>query len=345
MPLDLGLPPQFAALLPDLTIPTPSEAPALRWGIMGPGGIANTFAGAVAKGTAGKVTAVGSRDRSRAEVFAAKHGIPGAVGSYAELAARADVDAVYVATPHSAHMDAALLAIAQGKPVLVEKAFTRTAAEARQLVAAARAAGTFLMEAMWARFLPHQVVARALVAYGRLGDVVSISADHGQALTHVPRLVDPALAGGAMLDLGVYPISFIHSVLGAPSAIHAHGLPWHTGVDATSVTHLAYPNAVGVATTTLLATTPTRAFIAGTRGSVEFDSPFYPPGGLTLLLPDGATPARWPGVATVGGFEFQIAEVARCVAAGALESSVLPLDESIAVMETMDEALRQLAAR
>lgn len=338
MTLDLALPGPLAAhVAPDL-VPDPKDCPTLRWGILGPGGIARKFAANGREGTATRVVAVGSRDLARAEAFASAHGVPAAVGSYEELVARDDVDAVYVATPHSAHREGALLAIAAGKPVLVEKAFTRNAGEAREVIDAARGGAVFAMEAMWSRFLPHQIVARALVASGAIGEVVEVVADHGQALTHVPRLMDPALAGGALLDLGVYPVSFIHSFLGTPQAVHAQGRLTDLAVDDASASVLTYAHAVATATTTLSARTPTRAWVGGTEGCVEFDPDFYTPGGLTVRL--GEEETRWGGVPTVGGFEFQIAEVARCVAEGRTESAVMPLAESLAVMETMDEIRR-----
>ncbi|MDO5494961.1 MAG: Gfo/Idh/MocA family oxidoreductase [bacterium] len=344
-PLDLNLPPELAELVPPLTTPDPRECPPLRWGIIGPGGIAHKFARNVASATACRVTAVASRERERAERFAHEHGIPAAVEGYGTLAEREDVDAVYVATPHSAHRDAALLAIAAGKHVLVEKAFTRNAAEAREVVAAAREAGVFCMEAMWTRFLPRHVVARHLVRSGLVGDVVQIVADHGQPLTHIPRLVRPELAGGALLDLGVYPISFIVGLLGRPDAVDAFGHLWETGVDVSSVTHLTYPGASGVATTTMLAPTPTRAFVGGTDGWIALDTPFYGPGGLEVLRRGWEAPVRWSGVPDDGGFEFQVAEAARCVAEGLTESPVLPLDETVAIMEIMDAVRASLGVR
>nr|NLD39934.1 Gfo/Idh/MocA family oxidoreductase [Actinomycetales bacterium] len=341
--VDLNLPPEFAAHVPPDAVPHPAACPPLRWGIVGPGGIAHKFARNVREGTGCEVTAVGSRDQARAEAFAAQHGLAVAVEGYGELVTREEVDAVYIATPHSAHREAALLAIEAGKHVLIEKAFTRNAAEAREVVAAARAASVFCMEAMWSRFLPHQVVARHLVRSGLLGELVEVVADHGQALTHVPRLLDPALAGGALLDLGVYPISFIVSMLGEPLAVDALGHRSESGVDAISVSNLSYPGAIGVGTTTLLASTPTRAFVAGREGCLEFDSRFYEPGGLTATL--GEQVVRWEGTPTLGGFEFQVAEVAHGVAAGQTESAVLPLHETVVVMEVMDAVRRALGAR
>ena len=340
MTLDLGLPGLLADLVPPTAVPDPRTSPPLRWGIVGAGGIARKFTANAREGTASRVVAVGSRDLARAESFAAEEGVQTAVGSYTELVAREDVDAVYVATPHSGHRDAALLAIAAGKHVLVEKAFARNAREGREVVQAAQVAGVFVMEAMWTRFLPHQVAARAIISSGAIGEVVEVVADHGQALTHVPRLMDPELAGGALLDLGVYPISFIHSILGTPRQVHAEGTRTATGVDETSVTQLAYDRVLAVATTTLRSLTPTRAWVGGTDGLVEFDCGFFAPGGLTVRL--GSREVRWDGAPTVGGFEFQIAEVARCVAEGRTESEILPLAQSVAVLETMDEIRRQL---
>ncbi|MDD9206378.1 Gfo/Idh/MocA family oxidoreductase, partial [Georgenia sp. 10Sc9-8] len=177
--------------------PDPRTAPPLRWGILGAGGIAGAFARDVPAHSTQQVVAVGSRDRGRAADFADRHSIPGVHGSYAELVHDPQVDVVYVATPHSHHHAHARLALEAGKPVLVEKAFTRNEAEAQHLFDLADRAGLFVMEAMWTRFLPHMVALRGLVASGALGELVLVQADHGQRLDSVPRLLDPALAGGA----------------------------------------------------------------------------------------------------------------------------------------------------
>src|SRR6188472_1270908 len=187
--------------LPAPRIPDPAQAPPLRWGILAPGGIARAFADALRKHTRQELVAVGSRSKERADAFASTFDIPKAYSDYQALVADPDVDVVYVASPHSEHRDQALLVIEAGKHVLVEKAFTRNAAEAGEVIAAARAAGVALMEAMWTRFLP---------GIGVLGRVTTLMADHGQYFDFEPRhrLYNPDLAGGALLDLGVYPVSF-----------------------------------------------------------------------------------------------------------------------------------------
>lgn len=324
-------------------LPDPTEAPPVRWGILGSGGIAGRFAREVPVLSSGRVVAVGSRDPARAADVATRHGVPAAYGSYEELVAAPDVDAVYVATPHSEHRAHALLAIEAGKAVLVEKAFTRNAAEAREVLAAAGERGVFVMEAMWTRFLPQMALARAVVASGLLGDVVTVLADHGQRLDDQPtgRLLAPELAGGALLDLGVYPISFAHDLLGVPDAVTAVGALTATGVDGQETVVLRYGDrALATCSATLWSRTPTTATVCGTEGRLEIAGPFYAPAAVTVVRGEERTVVE-PDV--VGGFQYQAAEVARCLAAGRLESPVLPWSETIAVMTTMDEARRQLA--
>ena len=185
--------------LAEPTVPDPMEAPPLRWGVLGPGGIANVFASAVREGTRSEVVAVGSRSADRASVFARRHGAARSYGSYEALVADEGVDAVYVASPHSEHREHALLALSAGKPVLVEKAFARNLAEVDEVLDAARGAGLLAAEAMWSRYLPQYDVVRRTVEAGTLGDLVLVQADHGQRLwpDGPQRLADPALAGGA----------------------------------------------------------------------------------------------------------------------------------------------------
>ncbi len=320
------------------------ECPPARWGILGPGAIARQFVADAREATACEVTAVGSRDPERAERFATTHGIEYAYGSYADLVASDVIDAVYIATPHSEHAAHAILALEAGKPVLVEKAFTRNAAEARTVFEVARRHGLFAMEAMWSRFLPHSLVARALVDAGAIGKVVQVVADHGQALTHVPRLVDPGLAGGALLDLGVYPVSFIHSILGRPRGVRAEGHLLASGVDASAASALLYPDALAVATCTLLGRTGSRAWIAGTEGWIDFDRDFYREGGITVTV-TGREALRWELLHPAGGFQYQIAEAARCIDAGMMESTIMPWAATVEVLEVVDEIRRQVGVR
>ncbi|WP_454085613.1 Gfo/Idh/MocA family protein [Georgenia sp. Marseille-Q6866] len=322
--------------------PDPLDAPPLRWGILGAGGIARTFARQVPAHSSGRVVAVGSRDGARAAAFAAEHGIARSHEGYDELLADGDVDAVYVATPHSEHRDHALLAIAAGKHVLVEKAFTRSAAEAREVFAAAEERGVFVMEAMWTRFLPHVVAIRELVRSGAIGEVVALHADHGQRLDGDPagRLLNPALAGGALLDLGVYPLSFAHDLLGTPEAVVAAGALTETGVDGQETVLLQYAGKTqAVCSSTLWARTPCRATISGTDGVIEIEGPFYGATTFTVTRGDEEVTVR---PRHEGGFQYEAAEVARCVAEGRQQSATMSWDDTLAVLGTMDEVRRQL---
>ena len=193
----------------------------MRWGILGTGGIASTFVTDLRLSDSGVATAVGSRSQGSADRFADEFGIANRHAGYESLVADPDVDVVYVATPHPMHHDNAILALRAVKHVLVEKPFTMNAVEAREIVRVARENGRFAMEAMWTRFLPHVAVIRDWLARGVLGDIVTVTADHGQWFAEDPefRLFAPELGGGALLDLGVYPVSFASMVLGTPGRI------------------------------------------------------------------------------------------------------------------------------
>ena len=342
LPIDVPL------QLPEPRTPHPHDAPAIRWGILAPGGIAHTFADAVAVGTASSVVAVGSRSRERAQDFADEFEVPRAYGSYEELVADPEVDAVYVASPHSEHRDHALLAIRAGKPVLVEKAFTRSAAEAREVLDAAAEQDLLVVEAMWSRFLPHYDVVRHVVETGLIGELVAVFADHGQRLYPggPARLSQPELAGGALLDLGVYPVSFADMVLGAPSSVSAHGTLTDLGVDATTtITVAGAGGAHGVLSCTMAGVTPCSAVVAGTEARLELSSTFYA-GGSTIRLVDRNNEVideRAGGLTDdARGFSYEAAEFARCLVAGETESPLLPHATTLRVMETMDAVRRQI---
>lgn len=329
-----------------MTVPDPQAAPPLRWGILAPGGIANKFAEAVRDLTAGTVVAVGSRDGGRAGDFAARHGIPRSYAGYEQLVRDDEVEAVYVASPHSAHRDHALLAIGAGKHVLIEKALARNGSEVEEIFAAAEAGGVFAMEAMWTRHLPHIAWVRDRIASGAIGEIVTVTADHGQSLDlpAAHRLKNPDLAGGAILDLGVYPVSFVVDLLGAPREVRAVGRLTETGVDGHVSMVLGYPGrALAQIDTTLWTKTPTTAVVSGTEGSIEIDGDFYGPGLVRLRRADRTRSVveEWDG-SVDNGFQFQAAEVARCVAEGRHESERMTWDSSRAVMAVMDEARRQV---
>jgi predicted dehydrogenase len=310
----------------------------LRWGIVGTGGIAHTFVSDLRLTESGVVSAVGSRSRGSAERFADEFGIERLHASYESLVADPGVDVVYVATPHPMHRDDAILALRAGKPVLVEKPFAMNAAEAIEVVEVAREEGLFAMEAMWTRFLPHIVAVRDWVGQGVLGEIVTVTADHGQWFAEDPgfRLFAPELGGGALLDLGVYPVSFASMILGAPNRIASIIDPAFTGVDAQTSMLFGYESgAQAVLTCTLRAKSPTRASIVGTDARIEIDGDFYAPATATLV-PRQGEPTRVESAPEGRGLRHQADEVARRLGAGDLESPVMPLDETISIMETMD---------
>jgi predicted dehydrogenase len=317
----------------------------LRWGVIGTGGIAATMTADLNLSDSGRVVAVGSRHQESADRFADQFGIPRRHASYEDLVTDPDVDAVYVATPHPMHHANALLALEAGKPVLVEKAFTMNAAEAHDLVETARSKGLFLMEAMWTRFLPHMAEIRRLIAEGSLGDIVTVMADHGQWFPRDPdsRLYDPQLGGGALLDLGVYPVSFASMILGPPDRIVALIEQAFTGVDGQTSMLFGYTNgAQAILTCTSAARTPTRAAIVGTDARVEIDGDFYAPTSFTVI-PRDSSPSRFAQPHRGRGLRHEADEVARCLREGLLESPLMPLDESVSIMETMEAVLAQVA--
>jgi predicted dehydrogenase len=315
----------------------------LRWGILGTGGIAMVFVSDLQLTDSGVVGAVGSRSQGSADRFADEFGIERRHSSYESLVADPAVDVVYVATPHPMHRDNAILALNAGKPVLVEKPFAMNASEATEIVTAARQRGLFAMEAMWTRFLPHVAVIRDWLEQGALGEIVTVTADHGQWFAEDPgfRLFAPQLGGGALLDLGVYPVSFASMILGTPDRIVSISAPAFTGVDAQTSMLFGYEGgAQAVLTCTLRAKSPTRASIVGTDAMIELDGDFYAPTAVTLV-PRQGEPTRVVSTHEGRGLRHQADEVARRLAAGALESPLMPLDETISIMDTMDRVLAE----
>ena len=322
----------------------------LRWGFVAPGRIANLVARDLPHVDGAVLHAVASRSIDRAQAFAREHGAAVAYGSYGELLADREVDVVYVATPHRQHHAVAMAAIAEGKHLLVEKAFTCTLAGAHDIVEAARAAGVFCMEAMWTRFQPAIAAAARAVNDGRIGDVRSVRADLGlrTSFDAANRLWDPLQGGGALLDLGVYPVSFVQSVLGGVAdASHVAGTLAGNGVDAESV--VLWRDAAGrtgMAQSSLLSPLPGVAAIFGTDGWIEVPPRFHHPDHIVVhaVGPDGRAvlPERIDAPATGAGYAHELAEVHRCIAAGRTESPVMPLDDTLAVMAVLDRALHDL---
>lgn len=318
-----------------------------RWGILGTGLIASMFARDLALSPSNEIHAVGSRRPAGAKDMCDSFGIPKAYDSYEDLVADPDIDLVYIAVPHSAHFAAARLAVMAGKPTLVEKPFTINAAQARHLLEAAAERKVFVMEAMWSRFLPHMVEIRNLVAEGAVGEVRTVLADIGLRFDPAyqeHRLYDPELGGGALLDLGVYAVSFVVSFLSGDLTVRALATKTATGVDREmSAVIRDSAGRHGVITTSLSAELSKRAVIAGTKGRIEIGHPFNGPADYEVITLGDGNPAATSGRSirsgqiTGQGLRLQAEEALRCVRNGWLESPVMPHDLTLRVMDSMDE--------
>lgn len=318
---------------------TASASPSLRWGILGPGGIAHAFIRDIR--LAGRdVVAVGSRDREKAAAFAEQYAIPRVHGSYEDLVADPEVDIVYIATPHPFHHAQALLALNAGKHVLVEKPFTLTAAEAAEVRDVAAERGLLAMEAMWTRYLPHMARIREIIAAGTLGEVRAVMADHTQLLPSDPthRLNALELGGGALLDLGVYPVSFAWDILGEPISIAASGRLGETGSDTEVATIMVHPSgAVSTSLSASRASGPNVAHIIGTEGRIDIDRVWYNATSFRVIGPDGTVIEEYRSEISGRGMQFQALAAEAYIADGTLDSALLPIDETVAIMETLDE--------
>ncbi len=323
--------------------------------MIGPGGISERFASAIHTFGTQRLVAVGSRTLANAEAFAARHGVDRAVGSPEELVALPEVDVVYIATPHNSHRELAELAIDAGKHVLIEKPIATTAEDARAITDRARAAGLLAMEAMWTRYLPQADVLRQLLGDGAIGEVTHVSADFGFVAPpdRAGRLWNPDLAGGAMLDAGVYPVSFIASVLGAPSAVQTAGTLADTGVDDHVQLTLSYASgALAAATTSLRSALPTRAVLSGTGGRIELEPAYIRPSSLVLSTramwgtdPDAA---RWVDDALAQPYDamgYEADAAARFIGDGRVESPIHDHADTVGVIAVLEEARRELGAR
>ena len=317
-----------------------------NWGILGPGGIAKAFAEDLKKLNGHSIAAVGSRTLSNAQSFANTFGGT-AYGSYEELVADPQVDAIYVATPHPAHKENVILALNAGKPVLCEKPFAVNAVEAQQMVDAAHKNGVALMEAMWARFLPHYAQVREIIQSGVLGKIHTIQADHGQRLAdqNIPRLVEPSLAGGALLDLGIYPVSFAHMILGNPSKITSSAVLTDKGVDAQTSMIFDYADgAQAVLNTTMIEQTPCRAVVAGLNGWLEIDRTFYNPASMRVVLNDGTT-TEYPSSYVGHGLREQAEVFKQLVTSGQQQSQILTWQDTVDIMKTLDQVRSQIGLK
>ncbi len=314
----------------------------VKWAVLGPGIIARKFSEALSGVQGSVLHAVGSRDLARAKAFAELYGAPAAYGSYEELARDPEVDAVYVASPHTGHCEHALLCLEHGKAVLCEKPLAVNADQARRMADAARANQAFLMEAMWSRFLPASVHARKLAAEGAIGEVRMLSVDFSFTMPVNPdsRLFSPALAGGGLLDVGIYVMHLSASLFGAsPEKAESFAHIGPTGVDENAALLLKYPGGqIAAMTCGVHAHGHNTASIIGTDGRIELPT-FWTADTVRLIKGGHTEELKFP--MDVNGFEYEIREVADCVRKGLVESPNLPLEESIAILDTMDGFRRQ----
>ncbi|UNK71871.1 Gfo/Idh/MocA family oxidoreductase [Microbacterium sp. H1-D42] len=318
----------------------------LRWGILATGGIAAAFASDLR--TAGlDLVAVGSRSQESADAFAARFDIPRAHGSYQALVADPDVDIIYVATPHPMHHEDARLALEHGKHALVEKSFTLNRDEAEGLQRLAAEKGLIVMEAMWTRYLPHMVRIREIIAEGTLGEIRAVSADHTQNLptdlTH--RLNAIELGGGALLDLGVYPISFIWDVLGEPATIQATARLIETGADAEVATIMTHAGgAISTSLSSSRTSGPNQAVVLGTAARIEIDRVWYAPTSFRVVDAHGTVLEEYTSSVEGRGMQYQAFAAEGAVAHGDPSGALLalPVAESVGIMGTLDEIRRQI---
>lgn len=327
---------------------TNADQPRIGWGILSTGHIASVLAKDLALlPEEAELVAVGSRSADKAAAFGQQYGFRRSHGSYAELAADPDVDVVYIASPHNDHFPSAKLCLEAGKAVLVEKPLTVSPEQSEQLVALARERGVFLMEAMWTRTQPVIRHAAEVVAAGELGEVRHVDAQFGFAFdgpeTH--RLLDPAQAGGAIWDAGVYPVHGVHLFLGEPAGVQGVGSRAATGVDDHAAALLFYPatDSRGPATASVLCTLqaalPNRLAVYGTKGRLMIDDFWLRPAAITIHRDGDDEPeelvTQWPG----GGYTFEAQEVMRCLRAGETESPLVPWADTLAVSRTLDRWL------
>jgi predicted dehydrogenase len=315
-----------------------------RWGIAATGGIAARFARALHETDAAELVAVASRTRERADVFADEWEIPRRHGTYQDLAEDEGVDVVYVATPQSRHADDACLFLDHGKHVLCEKPLAMTEAEVVRMVSSAHLARRFLMEAIWSRFLPAYVTLWELLAQGHIGEPLLVEADFGYRMPVDPahRLFDPARGGGALLDLGIYPLQLASMVLGPPDRVAASGHLGTTGVDETVAATLHHPGGrLAVVKASLRVNLACTARIAGTEGTIELPAFMHCPESLTVRDAFGnAEVLERPIVGE--GLRYQVDEVHRCLAEGVAETPFMTLAESARLAATMDTIRDQI---
>ncbi len=315
-----------------------------NWGIIGPGQIASQFAQDLSFVKGARVHAVASRSIERAALFAKQYEAPYYYGDYQSIVDCPDLDAVYIATPHAGHFDNTILCLEKGIPVLCEKPLAINFRQVELMVATARRSQTFLMEALWTRFLPSIRKMLALIRAGEIGEVQGVKADFGFR-ANVPadhRVFNKALGGGALLDIGIYPAFLSLLLFGRPLEIKAMARIGSTGVDEDTHVLLRYPG--GQLTQlhcSLISETKREAFIYGEEGTIHLHSEWYQPTSLSLLRPN-AEPAYFEFENKGRGYHYEAAEVMQCIAAKKIESDVLPHAFSTDLMLLLDSIRREI---
>jgi predicted dehydrogenase len=310
----------------------------IRWGIISTGGIANAFAHALQTVPDAEVLAVGSRSQEGADYFGEQYGIPRRYDSYQQVADDPEIDVVYIGTPHVFHAENMRMCLEAGKHVLCEKPFTINAREAEECITLAREKGLFLMEAVWMRYIPAIIQLREWIREGRIGDLLMVQADFNVSLPFdaKKRTFARELGGGALLDVGLYPVNFTTMLLGLPESFSSHAYLGETGVDERAAILFRYPEGVSALLSMgIRHNTPNEALIQGTKGSIRVHPPFHHPTQMTLYL-DGAEPETATLPYQSNGLNYEAIEVHTCLRANKLESDIMPLAETLAVMNLMD---------
>lgn len=316
----------------------------IKFGILGTGWIADKMAVALGAVDGAKKYAVASRGEAKAADFAQKYGFEKSYGSYEALIADPDVDVVYIATPHNLHFENTMMCIDHGKNVLCEKPFAVNARQVHQMIDHARNKGVFLMEAMWSRFLPHVIHAKKMVETGQLGKIHLLVADfciHRPMSDPLDRKFNPELIGGALMDIGIYPVFLAQYILGTPlDQVSMAGLGV-TGVDLNCSSIYQYPGQTqAVLHSSFLAESGVKAAIYGEKGSLVFDSFWFMPGDLTFVDVNGnSTPIHFEKVSN--GYNYEAQEVVRCIRAGLKQSPMMTWDDSIALIDRLDAIRHQ----
>ncbi|MBN2511989.1 MAG: Gfo/Idh/MocA family oxidoreductase [Sedimentisphaerales bacterium] len=319
-----------------------SIANKIRWGILGCGSIAGKFADALKHVKEAELVAVGSRTEDKAHAFADTYRVHRRYGNYAKLAEDSDLDIIYIATPHHLHAETALLCLRAGKHVLCEKPLAVNARQGLDMITCARKTKRFLMEAMWTRFLPLMDKVRRLLAQEAIGSLHTLTADFGfRCKPNTQRLIDPHLAGGALLDVGIYPLALSFMIFGKPLHIHSTAILGPTGVDEKNAVILTFEHGqLAMLSSAFTVETTQEAVIIGSEGMIRLNRPWWRGNTITLVR-HGQDPQQIEAPSHQNGFIYEIQAVHHDLAEGRIENTLMPLDESLSILQTMDTIRKQ----